>query len=97
MQLDEESLCVPVETALAHLVCADLDESVVPTFRLSRQLQRSKQAGERARARSMRGALEWKPREKLIGDAEHLCRGHLGTKEMAHLVIYCPGAASTTP
>ncbi len=90
MQLDEESLCVSVETALAHLVCADLDESVVPTFRLSRQLQRSKQARERARARSMRGALKWKRRKKLVGNPQHVGRGHLGTKEMTHLFVIVP-------
>ena len=95
MQLDEEALCVAVETALAHLVRVDFDERVVTAFLLHRKLKRSQLSGERSRSCRVRGPVERKRREEFVGDPEDIDRSHLTTKKMPH-VPYLPSGELTT-
>lgn len=91
MQLDEESLRVAVQAALAHLVGLNLDEGAVATLRLRRKLQCSERPGEGAGARGVCRALERKRREEIIRDAQNIGGGELCSEEMAHALLLTGG------
>ena len=95
MKLDEEALCVSVKAALAHLIGMHFDERVVTAFLLHRKLKRSQLSGERSRSCRVRGPVQRKRREELVGDLEDIDRSHLTTKKMPH-VPYLPSGELTT-
>ena len=84
MQLHEESLCIPVETALADLVRLHLDERVMPTLFLHGKIESTKKPGIGARAGRVCGPIEWKRRKEFISHAKDNGRRELRSEEVFH-------------
>ena len=68
VELYEVALRIPVEPALANLVCLDLDERVVAALFLHREMKSAEYPRIRPRSRGMRSSIERQSWKEFICD-----------------------------